>query len=94
MGGGPDCLGFQIRIMTRSKHSLLALAGWLAAANLLAAVPAVEKLLPEDTLLMITTPDFEAFKAAAVKSPPLAVAGSGDEAVSRQGRRRVQPGVP
>jgi hypothetical protein len=57
--------------MTRIKPSLLALAGWLAAANLLAAVPAVEKLLPEDTLLMITTPDFEAFKAAAVKSPPL-----------------------
>src|SRR5262245_14352265 len=36
---------------------LLVAWGWLAV-NARAAIPSVERLLPEDTLMMVTTPDF------------------------------------
>lgn len=57
--------------MTRIKHWFGTLPIWLAVTPLLGAVPAAEKLLPEDTLFMVTMPDFEAFKSAAANLPYL-----------------------
>ena len=57
----------------RRRHSPPASA-WLAALFLpalaaSAAVPAPEQLLPDDTLIMLTAPDFTKLRAICQKSP-------------------------
>ena len=47
----------------------LAIAFFTAALSLHAAVPPAENLLPADTLLLVTAPDFAAARAAARQSP-------------------------
>ena len=52
-----------------SSRHLLTLAALCVAACVQAAVPPAEKLLPDDTLLMLTVPDFAKTREISKKSP-------------------------
>ncbi len=59
--------------LPRQRATGILLAGWVAllapVMSLRAAIPPAENLLPEDTLLVLTVPDFAALRAAAHQSP-------------------------
>jgi len=57
----------------RRRAAGICLAGWVTllapAASLWAAIPPAENLLPKDTLLVLTVPDFAALRSDAHQSP-------------------------